>query len=56
MTVSPMVQPSQMEPVNYFIEDSNYIIFGSNLTQKKEIHIAEFQVETDTSAFPWETI
>lgn len=52
--INSVVAPDQKEPIQYYLEDKDYVYFGKNLGAANYIFISDYKVTTDYSIFPYQ--
>ena len=53
MTVNALLEPGQADPVSYYIEDRNFLVFSETLSQTSMIEVSEYEMDTDNSLLPF---
>jgi hypothetical protein len=52
--INPLLNPGDKSYINYYLEDSNYFSFNTNIGVSANLFYSEYSIETDNSILPWE--
>ena len=52
MIVNPLIQPDQLTPVSYYVDDTHFMTFGPTLGLNYFAQVSEYQIGTDNSLLP----
>ena len=52
--INTVVNPDSTDFVDYYLEDKNYVLFGTQIASETYLYVTDFTIDTDNSIWPYE--